>query len=399
MRILLVGNYVLDTRAAMSRYTEMLSRNLQARGHLVEVIRPGAGLGLRAKRPVLRRVLAYVDKYVLFPLKLRGAAQGFDLVHVCDQQSSEYLRHTGGVPASITCHDLLAISAAEAKFPQQRVSAVFRARQRKVLRNLQDAKSVVCVSWKTARELSAMREGAVQRHGVDQRRVVIPNAVEVDAAAISPERVAAVRSRIGLRAEERYLLHVGGEQWYKNRPGVLRIFRMVRERAGHGLKLVMAGAALTRELREFAAANLPQGSLIEVHAPADDDLWALYAGAAALLLPSLYEGFGWPIAEAQTCGCPVITSNRAPMTEVAGPAAVYIDPRDEAGAAETIAAKLDGLPSLRNAGLENAKRFQPEVVFAAYEGFFKGVLRVRRATDVVVAANEAETTAAELRER
>jgi hypothetical protein len=86
------------------------------------------------------------------------------------------------------------------------------------------------------------------------------------------------------------------------------------------------------------------------------------------------------------------------MTEVAGPGALYIDPRDEAAAAETIAAKLDGIGSLRDAGFENAKRFQPEVVFASYEGFFRGVLRTRRITDVVVAANEAETAAGQSRE-
>jgi glycosyltransferase involved in cell wall biosynthesis len=173
---------------------------------------------------------------------------------------------------------------------------------------------------------------------------------------------------------------------------------MIRERRGDGLRLVMAGAPLTPEMREFVAANLPHGSVVEVHGPADEDLWALYAGATALLFPSLYEGFGWPIVEAQSCGCPVITSNRSPMTEVAGPGALYIDPRDEAAAAETIAAKLDGIGSLRDAGFENAKRFQPEVVFASYEGFFRGVLRTRRITDVVVAANEAETAAGQSRE-
>ena len=399
MRILLVGNYELDTRVAMSRYVEMLSVNLEARGHLVELIRPRATLGRLAGKPILRRLLGYADKYLLFPLKLSSAAQGFDLVHVCDQQNSMYLQRTGGVPASITCHDLLAISAAEAKFPQQRVSSLYRAQQRSVLRHLQDAQNVVCVSLKTARELAAMHERPNMRQSMEQRRVVIPNAVAIDPAAISHERVGRMRGRLGLKDGERYLLHVGGAQWYKNRPGVLRIFRMVREGADDGLKLVIAGAPLTPELKEFAAANLPQGSVIEVHSPADAELWALYAGATALLFPSLYEGFGWPIAEAQSCGCPVITSNRAPMTEVAGPAALYIDPRDEAGAAETIAAKLDGLASLREAGFENARRFEPETVFAAYEGFFKGVLRVRRVTDVVIAPNEAETAGGDLRKR
>lgn len=385
MRILLVGNYVLDNQAAMSRYAEMLRRNLQARGHLVELVRPGAVLGRRAQSAMLRRLLGYADRYLLFPLKLRSTAQGFDLVHVCDQRNSMYLAHMGGVPASITCHDLLAVSGAQASFPQKRVSTAFRLRKRQILRHLQEAKNVVCVSWNTARELGAMCENP------RQRRVVIPNAVEIDVAAIGAGRIAAARTKIGIAEGERYLLHVSGDQWYKNRPGVLRIFCMVRERAGDGLKLVMAGSPLTPEMRQFVSANLPQGSVIEVHRPVDEDLWALYAGAVALLFPSLYEGFGWPIAEAQSCACPVITSNSAPMTEVGGPAALYIDPRDEPAAAAMIVAKLDGMGDLRGAGLENAKRFQPEIVFASYEGFFKGVLRTRRITDVVVAPNEAET--------
>jgi len=153
---------------------------------------------------------------------------------------------------------------------------------------------------------------------------------------------------------------------------------------------VMAGAPFTPEMAEFNQRNLPAGSVMEVASPTDDDLRALYSGATALLFPSLYEGFGWPIAEAQSCGCAVITSSRPPMTEVAGGAALLIDPMDEAGAAATIAESLANLSRLREPGLANAKRFDPEVVFTAYEGFFAGILRTRRSGDVVVAPNEAE---------
>lgn len=384
MRILLVGNYALDDEASMGRYTEMLSRHLRQRGHLVELIRPSAVLGRLARGSSLRKWLGHADKFLLFPLKLRGAAQGFDAVHICDHANSMYLAHTGGVPASITCHDLLDLAAAQGRIPFKRVPARFRARQGLILQHLQDATNVVCTSWKTSRELGSMQVNE------NQRRVVIPNAVEVDPSALSEERVGAVRRQIGVEDGRRYLLHVGRERWFRNRAGALHIFRMVRERVNGNLTLVIAGGALSEDLRQFVAANLPPGSVIEVPQPTQDELWALYAGATALLFPSLYEGFGWPIAEAQSCGCPVITSRRAPMTEVAGPAALYIDPRDEAAAADAIVAKLDGIVSLREAGLENAKRFRPEVVFAAYESFFQGVLRTRRVTDVVIAPNEAE---------
>ena len=68
--------------------------------------------------------------------------------------------------------------------------------------------------------------------------------------------------------------------------------------------------------------------VIELTNITNEDLRALYSKATALLFPSLREGFGWPIIEAQACGCPVFTSDRVPMTEVGGDAAIYLDPTD-----------------------------------------------------------------------
>ena len=74
-----------------------------------------------------------------------------------------------------------------------------------------------------------------------------------------------------------------------------------------------------------------------------------------LLFPSLAEGFGWPVAEAQACGCPVVTSNRAPMTEVGGLAATYIDPLDHESAAMAVASVIGSRRSGRpRAGFSTA---------------------------------------------
>jgi glycosyltransferase involved in cell wall biosynthesis len=318
----------------------------------------------------------------LFPFRLRARVRGFDLVHVCDHSNSMYLAHTGGRPASITCHDLLAIGSALGRYPQQRTSASGKVQQRWILKHLAAARNVVCVSTNTARELTALSEGELNRV------VVIPNAVELNCSPASEESVQRLRDKLGIAADERYLFHIGGNLWYKNRLGVLRIFQMIRGSASR-VRLVMAGAPLSAEMRDFIAANLPEGSVIEVVNPTDEELWCLYSGAAALLFPSLYEGFGWPLIEAQRCGCPVITSNRAPMTEVAGAAAIYIDPEDEIAAAKTIAENLDTLGRLRESGFKNVERFDPAVVIPAYEGFFRGVLRTRRSTDGRVVESDA----------
>jgi len=91
-----------------------------------------------------------------------------------------------------------------------------------------------------------------------------------------------------------------------------------------------------------------------------------------LLFPSLYEGFGWPIVEAQSCGCMVVTSNREPMQEVAGGAAILVDPEQPEEAAAGIAAGWPRRDALRAAGLLNVQRFGRQEIMGGYEMFFKG---------------------------
>ena len=377
MRILLVGNYLLDNQASMLRYADMLCRHLTLRGHEVEVIRPRVMVGDLAVQPTLRKWLGYVDKYVFFPMQLRSRARDFDLVHICDHSNSMYLPAVGAGPASITCHDLLAIESARDKYPHQEVSFSGKILQRWILRHLAAAENVICVSRNTALELAALSNNPAQKIAV------IPNLLGPKCLRATPEAILSVRKRIGIGSEEPYLFHIGAEVWYKNRLGVLRIFQKLltklTDNGYPGLRLVVAGAAFSPEMRAFADAELPPGTVLEVVSPGDDDLWPLYSGATALLFPSWHEGFGWPLIEAQRCGCPVIASNRAPMTEVAGSAALYIDPADEAGAAESIAANFGRLGDMREAGYRNAERFDAPVVFQAYDDFFSGVLRTHSA--------------------
>jgi glycosyltransferase involved in cell wall biosynthesis len=376
MRILLVGNYALDSQASMLRYAEILRLEMSHRGHQIEVIQPRVIFGNLASQPFLRKWLGYIDKYVFFPRELRSRVQGFDLVHVCDHSNSMYLVHVGDRPASITCHDLLAIGAALGHYSGQKRSFTGKMQQRWILKHLVGARNVVCVSANTARELAALSGGAAQRV------VVIPNPLNSTCSPATEESILRMRKRLGLAADERYLIHVGDDKWYKNQPGVLRIFVLLLERLRGGsappLRLVMAGRPITKKMRDYVALHLPAGSVIETIGPSDEELWALYSGATALLFPSLHEGFGWPLLEAQNCGCPVITSNRPPMTEVAGAAALYIDPEDEATAAARIAADLDGLTLLREGGFRNARRFDPALITAAYEDFFAAVCEARR---------------------
>jgi glycosyltransferase involved in cell wall biosynthesis len=374
MRLLLIGNYLPDEQNSMLRYTEMLRREMAARGHAVSVIAPAAAVGRLRRGGLVGKWLGYIDKYLIFPMGLRRAARGFDWVHVCDHSNSMYMPYLKRDRSSITCHDLLAIEAAgnvhSVADVGRRVGFTGRTQQRWIAKNLLAAQRVLCISHATERSLRAM--------GARGELTTIPNPLNRDFAPAAETVVAAVRQRLGLGVDEPYLLHVAGNQWYKNRPGVMRMYAALLPRMPvPGLRLVMAGKPWTDEMRAVAAASgLRIGEqVLAVDDPSDEEVEALYTGAEALLFPSLQEGFGWPVIEAQRCGCAVITSDRDPMREIAGGAALLIDPADEVRAAGIIAAHWGRLTELRLAGSRNAEGYTTERLMPLYEAFFQQGLR------------------------
>jgi glycosyltransferase involved in cell wall biosynthesis len=362
LKLLLVGNYELGDAKSMPRFGEMLRREMVLRGHEVLLLRPKAVFGGIASGS-LGKWLGYVDQYLIFLVRLWLKSSGWDAVHICDHSNAVYAPWVRGVNASITCHDLLGIQAGEGRFPEQRVGSTGRMQQRWIKRNLLAIKRVVCVSANTARELAAM--------GSNSELVVIPNCLNNEFAPVSEDAVREVRAKVGLGPGERFLLQVGGNLWYKNRPGMLRIFAELVKREGfQDLRFVMAGHPFTDELRAETNSLGLEGKVIELQDPDDATVRGLYTGAALLLFASLHEGFGWPIVEGQSCGCPVATSDADPMRDVAGGAAILVDPRDPVSAADVIANDWPRRAAMREDGFCNVQRFTREAVMGEYEAFF-----------------------------
>src|SRR5207244_1400892 len=136
-------------------------------------------------------------------------------------------------------------------------------------------------------------------------------------------------------AERAHLLYVGDDEPRKNLPVLLEAYGRYREQATEPLPLVLAGSA---------TGDRP-GVVVEHH-PGRERLAELYAGAVALLHPSLYEGFGLTPLEAMSAGTPVVAGRSPGVEEVCGDAARYTDPRDPAALAVAIA-EVARLPELR----------------------------------------------------
>jgi glycosyltransferase involved in cell wall biosynthesis len=172
-------------------------------------------------------------------------------------------------------------------------------------------------------------------------------------------RLEAVRDRYGLPQE--YILFVGAVVERKNLRRVLEACTVLWAR-GDGVPLVVVGPKSARSsgiLSAVEASGLADRIIFTDYVP-ESDLPALYAAATVFVYPSLYEGFGIPVIEAMACGTPVITSNISSLPEVAGDAAITVDPTksDEIRAAlERLLSSPELRAELRVRGFEQAKTF------------------------------------------
>jgi glycosyltransferase involved in cell wall biosynthesis len=365
MKVLLVGNYVNDEQESMQRFASLLQTGLRQAGHEVRLLKPIPFMGrIKPAAKGVGKWLGYLDKFLIFPRELKVAARWANIIHICDHSNAFYVKYVSSRPHTVTCHDVLAISSALNELPETRTSWTGRQLQRMILSGLKKARHVICVSEATRAEL--IRLAALPEHKVS----LIYNGLNYSYAPLL-ESNGETNTGNPIPSHP-FLLHVGGNQWYKNRLGVLKIFAHLQGMSSSPkMNLIMVGKPWTHEMREFVSSHALHDRVIELTNITNEDLRLLYSKATALLFPSLREGFGWPIIEAQACGCPVFTSDRVPMTEVGGDAAIYLDPTDPPAAATVIANSLNRCPQLRRAGLENVKRFSPAAMISSYSRVYQ----------------------------
>jgi glycosyltransferase involved in cell wall biosynthesis len=220
--------------------------------------------------------------------------------------------------------------------------------------------------WKRADGLIAIsahtRDEAVRRLGLDARRIRVIHC-GVDTGFFAATEADASRVRARYRLERPYVLWVGTIEPRKNLDLALDAWAALGGGLREEFALVVAGPQGWDSQRTIGRLrSQPQGVRYLGYVP-ETDLPGLTAGAAALFYPSLYEGFGLPVAQAMACGVPVVTSNVSALPEVAGEGALYADPRSLAelrGALERLLLSPELRRKLAEAGRQRAARYRWE---------------------------------------
>lgn len=369
----------------MPRFADLIERGMRDRGHTVERLTASPRLlRLPVRSPFVRKWLGYFDQFVLFPRTLRkrlARLPAETLVVVSDQALGMWVPHIRHRPHVIHCHDFLALKSALGRFRENLTGRSGKAYQSLIRRGFSRGDAFVSVSQRTQDDLHTFLGGTPE---VSE---VVYNGLNGTFTPMSPVDARRFLATELTEADERgFLLHVGGGQWYKNRAGVVRLYRAWCELVEHPIPMWMVGAPPNAAL-QMLAEECPNGGQVRfVSGLSDDQVKAAYSLAEMFLFPSLAEGFGWPIAEAMACGTAVLTTDEAPMTEVGGDAAFYhsrLEAGDEASWAADGARLIQDYLSLQatereaviERGLEQAKRFDPEETVRRYEEIYTSVLQ------------------------
>jgi glycosyltransferase involved in cell wall biosynthesis len=367
--VLLLGNYAPDQQQSMQRFSAMMLQGLTARGVQAELITPAPFFGnMRFLGRFGQKWLGYLDKYLLFPFQLRRAVAALDaVVHICDHSNAVYVRNCRPRPVVVTCHDLLAVRGGLGEDTDCPATFTGRLLQKWILRGLRAAQFVACDSAATAADAHRLI-GQSNNNSIRVVRLGLNYEYKVLPADTVRERLSAFSE---LDLQRPFTIHVGSNLRRKNRDAVLRIFASVTDKWDG--QLVFAGERLTAELLSLAQQLGVHDRVVQISHSTNEVLEALLNRAVALLYPSRFEGFGWPVIEAQACGCPVICSTSGPLPEVAGRAGLLHPVEDEAAFAADLLRLTD--PEERalwsRKSLENAGRFSTSRMIEDYLAIYR----------------------------
>ncbi|MCX2586209.1 glycosyltransferase [Pedobacter sp. MR22-3] len=369
--------------SSMPRFTNMLVDGMRDKSHEVSVWTPGStcfDLPFPAK---MRKWMGYIDQYVLFPIQVKKRLKKVSRETIfvfTDQAQGPWMPLVQNRNHVMHCHDFLAQWSALGEIKGQEVGLTGRMYQKFIRDGFKKGKNFITSSYKTDTDLKKLLPAA------KMNTYMIYNGLEAFYKPLDKVKVrASLSPALGVNLSNGYILHVGGNHWYKNRKGVIEIYNAWRSITKKRMPLLLVGPPPDDFIAKCQKDSSYRHDIHFLIGQTDEVVSQIYAGASLFLFPSFAEGFGWPSAEAMACGCPVITSNEAPMTEVVSDAGFLIPLRDEenprqwATDAALVVEEVLNMPNqeavvLRS--LENAKRFNKEKAMDDFEQVYDRIVRL-----------------------
>lgn len=257
---------------------------------------------------------ALVSHQLVLPFFAR--AQRLDVLHTLDipfNPSHPGLAYWQRVPNVVTLFDVMPLKMSEVLLKNRRYRRFYELQ----LNLCRRAAQIITASEASARDLA--------QYGIAPREKI--SVIPLAAPAIARDARTSQDVRVVLEGAP-FLLHVGGDEPQKNQAHVLRAFGILCRNPAFKQRLVLVGQHHLPDELALEASTRAALRILRLSNVTRAEMDTLYANCAGLIFPSLYEGFGLPVLEAMRSGAPVITSNISALSEVAGDAAILIDPKD-----------------------------------------------------------------------
>lgn len=308
-------------------------------------------------------VRRYIERFRDYPL--RALATKPDVIHVISDHYFQVARfHRPGIKVVATCHDLIFYRFRKNIEQFAAFVGVSRTAQEFSMRSLPRCDHVITLSQDNVNDLHTIL-------GVPRDRMtIIHNAVPAHFVPATPASRIAARKALGLPEATFALMHVGTVEPRKNVDAILETMGLLKN---EGVIFLKAGIEFTPAQNARIAALGIGPRIRHLGRIPNEKMVAIYHASDALIFPSLYEGFPFPIVESMASGTPVITSTASSLPETAGGAALLVDPHDHPALAAAVR-RLRDEPAIRAdriaAGLARVKdltwRKNAEAVCAVY---------------------------------
>ncbi len=241
------------------------------------------------------------------------SANNIDIFHGLSH-ALPYGIEKSGIPSVVTIHDLIFLRFPEyyKKFDRKMYETIY-------LSSCQRATKIIAISNQTKADL-------ITYFGIDQEKIVViyQSCDKMFYEKVSEDQKSAIRLKFNL--PERFILSVGTIERRKNQLALLK--GVVSSKIDMPVVILGKPTEYIRQINQFISESGILKQVIFLHHTTTDELRTIYQMAEVMVYPSIFEGFGLPVLEAQASGCPVVTSNTSSLPEAGGEGALYINPED-----------------------------------------------------------------------